>query len=602
MEPTRLFDFLYYQLEKYPLSKSLGSRIHGKFHYYSTEELVEAVNAVSRGLLKLGVKKGDKVALVAHRNRPEWVIMDIGVQQIGGISIPIYPTISPKEYQYILDEAEVSYVFLGDGDLFEKVSEVRQELPHLKDIYTFDKKEGLNYWEDLFTAEGSDEVAAIKESIDEHDLATIIYTSGTTGVPKGVMLSHKNIVANVKMVQTMLPCVNGDRVLSFLPLCHVFERTATFAYLYLGYEVTYVPTTNLGGDDGDLKAVKPHYFNTVPRLLEKIYEKIFEKANDLSSVQRLIFHWAMKQTKSYDYGKNAGWQLKLANKLVFSKWRAAMGGHIKGIATGAAPCPVYIIRTFSAAGIPIREVYGLTETSPGLTVNSYRESEAMIGSVGLPLPGVDIYIDEESNIYDPGEGEILARGSNVMLGYYKHPEKTDAVFKLINQKKYFCTGDIGRFITAPDGKRFLKITDRKKELLKTSGGKYVAPAPIESKLKEDLLVEQVMIVGDQKKFVSALIVPALEGLERWCKNENIEWKTLDELVTNEKIIQRYQETIDKYNPQFSHIEQIKKFRVLPHSWDITKHDGSAGELTPTLKIKRKVIREKYKKYIEDMYT
>ena len=602
METTRLFDFLYYQKEKYPLKKSLGSRFEGNFSYYSTDELIDKVNAVSRGLLKLGVRKGDKIALIAYRNRPEWVIMDIGIQQIGGISIPIYPTISSKEYQYIFNEAEVSYVFLGGGDLYDKVLEVKEFLPGLKEIYSFDKIADVKYWEELFIEDGNEELVALKESINEEDLATIIYTSGTTGLPKGVMLTHKNIVSNVKMVQTMLPCDSGDRVLSFLPLCHVFERTATFAYLYLGYEVTYVPTTNLGGDDGDLRAVKPHYFNTVPRLLEKVYEKIYDKASELSFLQQKVFHWAMRQTKSYDYGKPLNWRLKLANRLVFEKWRAAMGGHIKGIATGAAPCPEYIIRTFSAAGIPIREVYGLTETSPGLTVNSYKENEAMIGTVGKVLPGVEIYIDDASDLYGPGEGEILARGPNIMLGYYKHPEKTESVFRTVNDKKYFCTGDIGRFVTGPLDKSFLKITDRKKELLKTSGGKYVAPAPIESKLKEDLLVEQVMIVGDQKKFVSALIVPSIEGLERWCKNENIRWTTLEEAIQNKKVISRYQATIDKYNPHFSRTEQIKKFRILPVTWDITKPDGSPGELTPTLKIKRKVIKETYSKYIEDMYA
>ena len=606
MEPKRLFDYIYYQQENYPQSKAIGGKKDGQWHYYSTEEIIEQARKVSRGLIKLGVEPGDKIALVAYKNRPEWAIMDIGLQQIGAINVPVYPTISPGEYEFIFNDAEVKYCFVGIDDLYDKVNKARPNVPSLKEIYTLDPQEGRPYWESIFSEEGQDEVERRMAAVKPEELATIIYTSGTTGNPKGVMLSHNNIASNVRSVQEIFPLTKGEKVLSFLPLCHIFERTALYVFTYLGISVTFTGTDNLGGDDGDLKAVQPHFFNTVPRLLEKVYEKIYNKGLNLSGLSRTIFFWALKLTDDYEYDKAysgmAGFKRKIADKLIFSKWREALGGNIKGILTGAAPCPVKMARVFSAAGIPIREGYGLTETSPGLVIGRYTPNGAMLGTIGTPLTGVEIKIDQDSKLYGEGEGEILAKGENVMMGYYKKPEATAQVIEESNGERWFRTGDVGKLVPGPGNKLFLKITDRKKELLKTSGGKYVAPAPIENKLKEDFLVEQVMVVGEKRKFVSALILPAEEALQDWCGQEEIEWTTLEEMIEHPKVLEKYQSIIDAYNPLFSKVEQIKKFQLLASTWEASKSDGTQAELTPTMKLKRRVIREKYSQQIEAIYT
>jgi len=436
-------------------------------------------------------------------------------------------------------------------------------------------------------------------------MATIIYTSGTTGNPKGVMLSHENIASNVLNVDEIMPIDPGDTILSFLPLCHVFERSASYAYQYRGVTIAYTGTDNLGGETGDLQTIKPHFFTTVPRLLEKVYEKIYNKGLGLTGTKKKLFFWALSLTEDYAYDKKFGGissiKRNIADKLIFSKWRQALGGNIKGILTGAAPCPISMTRIFSAAGIPIREGYGLTETSPGLTINRYDKGNAMLGTVGPTLGSVKIHIDSSEGDYKEGEGEILAIGPNVMMGYYKQEEKTKEVFKEIDGKKWFRTGDIGKILKSGNT-QFLKITDRKKELLKTSGGKYVAPAPIENALKEDFLIEQVMVVGDKKKFVSAIIIPAKEALENWCKGHQMTNQSFAEMITDEKVINCYQEIINKCNPKFSHIEQIKKFKLLDAEWEASKEDGSDAELTPTMKLKRRVIAEKFKKDIDDMYV
>jgi len=600
----RLFDFIYHQQKNNPLKKSIGSKLNGEWKYYSTDEIIERANKFSCGLLKLGVKKNDKIALITYKNRAEWSIADIGIQQIGAITVPVYPTISPREYEYIFNDSEIKYCFLGTDDLCEKVSIARKKVPSLIDIYTFDRQEGMKFWEDIFTDEGLPEVKKIMDSIDPKVMATIIYTSGTTGNPKGVMLSHENIASNVVDVNDIMPMDPGDTVLSFLPLCHVFERSASYAYQYRGVTITFTGTDNLGGETGDLQTLKPHFFTTVPRLLEKVYEKIYNKGLELTGSKKKLFFWALSLTDDYAYDKShsgmSGIKRKIADKLIFSKWRQALGGNVKGILTGAAPCPVSMARIFSAAGIPVREGYGLTETSPGLTINRYDEGNAMLGSVGPTLGHVEIYIDSSEGEYKEGEGEILAAGPNIMMGYYNQKEKTEEVFKEIDGKRWFRTGDIGKFVKS-DKNQFLKITDRKKELLKTSGGKYVAPAPIESALKEDFLVEQVMVVGDAKKFVSAIIVPAKEALHNWCKENQVNCQSVDEMIKDEKVLSCYQDIINKYNPRFSHIEQIKKFKLLDAEWEATKKDGSDAELTPTMKLKRRVIAEKFQKDIDEMY-
>jgi long-chain acyl-CoA synthetase len=605
MEPKRLFDFIYYQQEAYPMDEAIGGRENGAWKYYSTSEIIEKANKVSRGLIQLGVQPGDKIAVVTYQNRPEWAIVDIGIQQIGAINVPVYPTISPAEYEYIFNDASVSYCFAGKDDLFDKVKKAQANVSSLKEIYTFDRQDSRPYWEEIFSEEGQEEVESRKAAIQPEELATIIYTSGTTGNPKGVMLSHNNIVSNVYAVKEIFPLVNGENALSFLPLCHIFERTALYVYTFLGIKITFTGTDNLGGEEGDLRAVKPHFFTTVPRLLEKVYEKIYNKGLALQGVKRNLFFWALSLTDDYEFDKKysglAAIKRSIADRLIFSKWREALGGNIKGIVTGAAPCPVKMARVFSAAGIPIREGYGLTETSPGLTVGEFTPGGAMLGTIGPTLQGVSLKIDSSSGVYDEGEGEILAHGPNVMMGYYNKPEETTAVMREIDGERWFCTGDVGTLVKGPRGREFLRITDRKKELLKTSGGKYVAPAPIESKLKEAFLVEQVMVVGESQKFVSALILPAEEALRDWCNHKGIEWTTLEEAVDRPEVRAKYQSIIDEYNPLFSKVEQVKKFVLLPTSWDPIKSDGSDAELTPTMKLKRRVIRDKYKTQIESIY-
>ncbi|TXD85249.1 long-chain fatty acid--CoA ligase [Subsaximicrobium wynnwilliamsii] len=604
---TRLFDLLDYQLKNNPLEASISGRNKdGNWESYSTQKLKDTAEQAAAGLLKLGLVPGDKVAIVAYKNRPEWVVMDYAVQLAGMISIPLYPTISVLEYEYILNEAEVKAVFCGGLDLYDKLSKSQKEVATLKHIYTFDGLNGNPYWEAIFDTNGISSLESIKSNIKGDDLVTIIYTSGTTGRPKGVMLSHANVMHVVTATAKLLVAGPNEKVLSFLPLCHIYERAVSFCYCYKGVSVFLCGTDNLSGPDGDLAAVGPVAFTTVPRLLEKIYEAIYNKGLALEGTKRKLFFWALDLTDDYELDQQLSFveklKWKLADTLIFSKWRAALGGNIKQIVTGAAPCPVKILRVFCAAGIPIREAYGLTETSPTLTANSLEPNAAMIGTVGYAIDGVELYIDKTSGEYKEDEGEILAHGPNVMLGYYKKPEINEQVFQTIDGKKWFCTGDIGKLIKGVDGREFLKITDRKKELLKTSGGKYVAPAPIETRIKEDFLVEQMMVIGDKQKFISALILPSEEALKNWCLHKKMEWTSLAEMIQHEKVIKKYQKVIDSYNPEFGHIEQIKKFKLIATPWLPIHEDGALAELTPTLKLKRRVIREKYSAEIAAIYA
>lgn len=604
--PTRLFDFVRYQLAHHPLERAYGGRKDGNWAYLSTAEVIRQAEELSAGLLKLGVKPGDKIALAVYQNRPEWVVTDLAIQQIGAINVPVYPTISPSDYEYIFNDAAVKFCFVGSGDLYDKVNKAKANVASLEQIFTFEEQPGTTHWETLFTKDGVAEIAGMSEQVSPKDLATIIYTSGTTGEPKGVMLSHHNIVSNVMDVMELMPVHAGHKVLSFLPLCHIFERAALYAYTYLGVEIHFTGTDNLGGEDGDLRAVAPHFFTTVPRLLEKVYEKIYNKGLELTGVKKSLFFWALSLTNDFEYDKPysglAGLKRSIADKLIFSKWREALGGNVRGILTGAAPCPLKMAKVFSAAGIPIREGYGLTETSPGLAVGRYTPGGAMLGAVGPALRSVRLKIDSSDGVYGEGEGEVLAHGPNVMMGYYNKPEATAEVFKDIDGERWFRTGDVGRLLKGPGGEYFLQITDRKKELLKTSGGKYVAPAPIENKLKEDFLIEQVMVVGEQRKFVSAIILPAEEALHDWCNRHEVPWNGLADAINHPKVIAKYQSIIDKYNPNFSKIEQVKKFCLLPVTWEPVRADGTDAELTPTMKLKRRVIRDKYQEQIASIYS
>ncbi|MBU2945283.1 AMP-dependent synthetase/ligase [Zobellia uliginosa] len=603
---TRLFDLLYHQLEHHPLDKSLNGRdTNGNWRSYSSREVVEAAEQAASGLLELGLRPGDKVGLVVYKNRPEFVIMDFAIQIVGMVSIPLYPTISVGEYEYILNEAEVKAAFCGAGDLFDKLTESKNKVNSLEHIFTFDEHPKGRFWKTIFNSKQIERISQIKKGIGAQDLATIIYTSGTTGNPKGVMLTHTNIMHVVRETTQHMAAKTGDQVLSFLPMCHIFERAVLFVYIQKSTNIFFAGTDNLSGPDGDLASVKPATFATVPRLLEKVYEAIYNKGLSLEGSKKKLFFWALALTDDWEpnqklsLGKKIKW--KIADKLIFSKWREALGGNINAIVTGAAPCPVKIMRVFCAAGIPIREGYGLTETSPTLTVNTMEPDGVMLGTAGPIIDGVEILIDQESGDYQEGEGEILAHGPNVMLGYYKKSEVNAQVFCEKNNKRWFRTGDIGKLVKGPSGREYLKITDRKKELLKTSGGKYVAPAPIENRLREEFLIEQMMVIGDKQKFVSALIVPAEEALRNYCHKKEINWTSLEEIILHKKVIKKYQKIIDKYNPEFSHVEQVKKFKLISTPWLPVHENGSDAELTPTLKLKRRVIREKFKIEIADIY-
>lgn len=604
---TRLFDLLDHQLGTHPLEASISGRsVNGKWISYSSQQVMDTAEQAAAGLVKLGLEPGDKVAMVIYKNRPEWLIMDFALQMVGLVSIPLYPTISPAEYEYILNEVEVKAAFCGGLDLYDKLFKVKKNVPSLANIYTFDKDGGNPFWEDIFDKKGLKKIKEVRQTVKEEDLVTIIYTSGTTGNPKGVMLTHANIMHVIVKTSCLLPVNPSEKTISFLPLCHIFERAVSFAYYYKCVSVYFCGTDNLNGPKGVLMDVRPVAFTTVPRLLEKIYEAIYNKGLSLTGSKKKLFFWALSLTDTYELDQKlsliSSIKWSIADKLIFSKWRAALGGNVRLIFTGAAPCPVKIMRAFCAAGINIREGYGLTETSPTLTGNSMEPNGAILGTVGYAISGVELYIDRSDGGYKDNEGEILAIGPNIMQGYYKKPEVNAQVFKLIDGRKWFCTGDIGKLIIGPDGREFLKITDRKKELLKTSGGKYVAPAPIENKIKEDFLVEQIMVIGDKQKFVSALMIPSEEGLKSWCKHKKIKWTNLAEMTKDEKIIAKYQKVIDRYNPEFGHIEQIKKFRLISSPWLPFHEDNSEAELTPTLKLKRRVIRKKFKTEIAEIYA
>ncbi|MFN8282427.1 MAG: long-chain fatty acid--CoA ligase [Chitinophagales bacterium] len=587
MEVRRLFDVLHYQKATHPQQVALATMKNGEWWKSSTDDLIRLSNNLSLGLLKLGIQKEDKIAVITSANRTEWNICDQGIGQIGGINVPIYPTLSAPEIEYILNHAEAKLCIVSDAKLYDKVKGLIGKVPSLKDVYTFDQIDGAkNYEEIIKLGEGGDvaQITAISDTIDPNSLATLIYTSGTTGVPKGVMLSHNNIVSNVLTVRAELPISQGQVSLSFLPLCHIFERMVIYTYLYAGANVYYSEVETLAEK---LPTVRPHFFTTVPRLLEKVYEKVMNGGNEQTGLKKKIFFWAMGLADQYEYDQKPSFLFNIADKLVFSKIREKLGGRVIGVVTGSAACPLKIARVFSAAGIQVREGYGLTETSPVITFNRFSEGGAMLGTVGMPIKDVEVKIAES-------DSEILAKGPNIMMGYYKDPEKTKEV---LSDDGWFSTGDVGTFVTNNAGNKFLKITDRKKELLKTSGGKYVAPAPIESKFRENFFIDQIMVVGESKRFVSALIVPAFGELEKWAKENGVSYNSKEELLTNPKVQAKYQSIVDELNPNFSHIEQIKKFKLLVNEWTT-----DTTELTPTMKLKRKVINEKYSKEIEAIYN
>lgn len=580
MNLTRIFDLIPHQISSYDKAVALARKEDGKWKTYSSKDLKQIVDNLGLAFLSSGITAGDKVAIISE-NRPEWNFVDFALQQIGAISVPMYPTITSEDYAYIFDHAEVKMIFVGDQEIYGKAAAVAGD----RTIYAFDQLDGVAHWSILEKKGESGDLLKLEDSkslIKPDDLFTIIYTSGTTGKPKGVMLSHTNVLSNVLSVSnTMTPPPGVSKVLSFLPLCHIYERTGSFCFIYLGFSVYYAENMEKIGEN--LKEVQPHVFNTVPRLLEKVYDKIVAKGYELTGVKKNLFFWALNLGLKYDPSGNMGswydFQLKLANKLIFSKWREALGGNVMQINSGASALQPRLARVFWAAGIKVCEGYGLTETSPVVSASVGTEDGIRIGYVGKVVKDVQVKIAED--------GEILVKGPNVMQGYYREPEMTAAVL----QNGWFHTGDIGEL----DGE-YLKITDRKKEMFKTSGGKYIAPQVMENKFKESVLIEQLMVVGDGKNYPAALIVPSFDGLREYCKRKDIPYLTDGEMISNSEILEKYQEEIDGLNKYFAKWEQIKRFKLLDKPWGI-----DTSELTPTMKLKRKVIYQKFEKEIESIY-
>lgn len=589
MKLERLFDFLDYQMQNSPREDSLVTKRNGVWEKTSTEEYINKANAISRGFLKLGVKPGDKIAIASTTNRTEWNLLDIGLQQIGAISVPVYPTISADDYIYIFNDSEVKFVFLSDAGLYQKIIEIKDKVPSLISVYTFDEvKAAPNMIEilDLGADSGTQhEVDSLKEQIKSDDLVTIIYTSGTTGKPKGVMLSHHNIASNVIASNPRVPKFPSDKpiALSFLPICHIFERMLIYLYTYNGIGIYYAENLETIGDN--LKEIHPHVMTVVPRLAEKVYAKIYDKGASAGGLKTKIFMWALSLVENFEpYGeKGLIWSLKykIADAIVFKKWREGVGGNLTCMVSGSASLSPRLNRVFWGAGIPILEGYGLTETSPVCSVNEMSKSGFGIGTVGKPIDGVEVKIAED--------GEILIKGPNVMMGYYKQPEKTSEV---MTEDGFFKTGDIGTFVNG-----LLKITDRKKEIFKTSGGKYIAPQNIESDFKQSRYIENMMVIGADEKMACAFIQPDFNAINGWAKENGISLPgSREELVKNNSVIDLIQKEVDQHNKSLGHWETIKLFRLTPDEWSI---DG--GQLTPTLKLKRRIVIEKYRNLYKEMY-
>ncbi len=584
MKPTRLFDFADYQLANHPQKECFLYKEDNQWIKISTQEYIDQAHKVSASLLALGIEKNDKIAVITTNNNPNWHILDTGLLQIGAQNIPLYATLSERDYAYVLNHSDAKYCFVSDQELYDKVKKV-QDSTHVKKVFSLQESEADFSWNaflEMGTAmDRSEEIAGLKESVLPEDLATIIYTSGTTGTPKGVMLSHQNIVGNVFKTAQALD-VSGDhkRILSYLPICHIFERAASYYYQYLGYQIHFAESIELLGDN--IREVKPHFLAVVPRLLEKIFDKIVDKGSQLSGIKKALFFWAISLGEIYKpYGKNGSFytfKLNIARKLIFSKWQEALGGNLEFMLSGSAPMQDRLIRVFLAAGIPIFEGYGMTESSPAITLNDLRNERLKIGTVGKPLAGLDVKI--------ASDGEILMKGSSVMMGYYKNEEMTQKT--IING--YLHTGDIGEI----DAEGFLKITDRKKEMFKTSGGKYIAPAVLESELKQSRFIEQIMIIGESEKMPAALIQVNFEFAKDWATRKRLDPATI---LTHERFINRIQKEIDFHNQKFGKWEQIKRFELTTDEWSIEE-----GHLTPTLKMKRKIIKEKYKDLYQKIYN
>jgi len=586
-EITRLFDFPYHQLAQNNLENSLVTKYNDEWVGTSTQEYINKANTISRALLRLGVKPNDKIAVISMTNRTEWNIMDIGILQLGAQNVPIYPTISEEDYLYVLNHSEAKFCFISCNEVLEKILAIKAKLKTVKEVFSFDELPNCKNWKEVLDQgadeSNQDEVERLKDEVKPNDLATLIYTSGTTGRPKGVMLTHNNVVSNALDSSKRLPIEDGEtRALSFLPVCHIYERMLMYLYQYRSVSIYFAPIDQISDY---LKDVKPHVMTAVPRLLEKVYDKIIARGADLTGIKRRLFFWAVEIGLKYEpYGQN-GWlyerKLALARKLIFSKWKGALGGNLKLIASGSAALQPRLARIFNAAEFGVMEGYGLTETSPVVSVNDMRDHGFKIGSVGKPIGSTEVKIAED--------GEICIKGPQVMIGYYKDPERTALVLK----DGYFHTGDIGEL----DSDGFLKITDRKKEMFKTSGGKYVAPQLLENRFKQSLFIDQIMVVGEGEKMPAAIIQPNFEFLHDWASKHYRKFTDNEDLIRDPKVVARFQKEIDKANTDFAKWEKVKQFRMTPDVWGI-----DAGHLTPTLKLRRKIVKEKYIELYNDIYN
>ncbi len=586
MAVTRIFDIIPQLLEKYNKPNAIAAKENGKWVEYSTQQFADTVNNLSYGLYNLGINREDKIAIIAN-NRPEWTFADYAIQQSGAVSVPIYPTISENDLNFIFSDANIKYVFVSTAELYTKVKTVAAKATGVKDIYTFNKVDGARHWTEL-VKDGKQnprakEIETVKNSITPNDLFSILYTSGTTGNPKGVMLSHNNLISNSIACKVLAPFEPSWKALSFLPLNHVYERMLNTLYLYLGVSVYYAESIDAVGEN--LKEIKPQIFVTVPRLLEKVYDRIIAKGAEQKGIKKMLFFWAVNLGLRFELNGANGWwyglQLKIANKLIFSKWREALGGNIVAVASGGAALQPRLARVFNAAGIVCLEGYGLTETSPVIAVNNFLPNSIRFGTVGTVIEHVTVSFAED--------GEILVKGPNVMLGYYNRP---DATAEAIDKDGWFHTGDIGVMVE----NRFLKITDRKKEIFKTSGGKYIAPVMIENKLKESPFIEQVMVIGENQKFPSALIVPSFAYLKEYCRLHNIEFTSNEQVIKNPEIKARIIQEVETINKSLAHYETIKRPELLPREWTIDKN-----EMTPKLSLKRKIIMTANKELIDKIY-
>ncbi len=587
VKTSRIFDFPIYQLQNNPLEKAFSTKKNGEWISISTQQYIESYNNVSRGLLALGIQKNDKIAVISTNNRTEWNILDMAILQTGAQNVPIYPTISSKDYEYILNHSGATYCFVSDVEILNKVEKVKDNTS-LKDVYSFDQIEGVKHWTEIENLGKHSDVDELLESrkneIKSTDLATLIYTSGTTGNPKGVMLSHQNLVSNTVDCTPRVPVAKGTgKALSFLPVCHVFERMILYLYQYNSIEIYFAESIEAMSQN--LKEVKPNIMTAVPRLYEKVYDSIYAKGKELTGIKKMLFFWAVELGLIYEpFGVNGWWyefQLKIARKLIFSKWKEALGGNLEVLVSGSAALQPRLARVFAAAGMPILEGYGLTETSPVIAVNDIKNKAFKIGTVGKPIQNQTVKIAED--------GEILVKGPNVMMGYYKDPEKTAAVMT----GEYFHTGDIGEL----DADGFLKITDRKKEIFKTSGGKYIVPTLLENELKQSRFIEQVMVIGEGEKMPAALIQINFNYVKSWCLIKHInDVDTPQKLITNPLVLERIQQEIKFCNQKFGQWEQIKRFELTPDEWSI-----EAGHLTPTLKMKRRIILELYADLYKKIY-